>query len=89
MFKCGVVTQTTTRGDGTICWDVANSTVGYTSRALDPAHMSLQLSLIDAETAAAPMGLEYHPDFLAVPPRRTSCSHISTTLSGSRTSPGA
>lgn len=26
--------------------------------------MSLQLSLIDAETATAPMGLEYRPDFL-------------------------
>ncbi|MXW96133.1 MAG: alpha-ketoglutarate-dependent dioxygenase AlkB [Acidimicrobiaceae bacterium] len=26
--------------------------------------MSLQLSLIDAQTTAAPMGLEYHPDFL-------------------------
>ena len=27
--------------------------------------MSQQLALIDTETAAAPMGLEYHPDFLA------------------------
>ena len=27
--------------------------------------MSLQLSLIDTETAAMPMGLEYHSDFLA------------------------
>ena len=34
-------------------------------RALDIKHMSQQLALIDAETPTAPMGLEYHSDFLA------------------------
>ncbi len=38
--------------------------------------MSLQLSLIDAEAAAAPMGLEYHPDFLAASEEDGLLAHI-------------
>jgi len=47
-----------------------------TSRALDLADMSLQLSFIDAEEAAAPTGLEYHPDFLAVAEEDRLLAHI-------------
>ena len=38
--------------------------------------MSLQLSLIDAEAANAPMGLEYHPDFLAASEEDGLLAHI-------------
>ncbi len=38
--------------------------------------MSLQLSLIDAEATAAPIGLEYHPDFLAVVEEERLLAHI-------------
>ena len=38
--------------------------------------MSLQLSLIDAEAATAPMGLEYHPDFLAASEEAGLLAHI-------------
>ena len=38
--------------------------------------MSLQLSLIDAETATAPMGLEYHPDFLVASEEDALLAHI-------------
>ncbi len=38
--------------------------------------MSLQLSLIDTDTAAAPMGLEYHGDFLAVSEEERLLAHI-------------
>ena len=38
--------------------------------------MSLQLSLIDAEVATAPMGLEYHPDFLAASEEDGLLAHI-------------
>ena len=38
--------------------------------------MSLQLSLIDAETATAPMGLEYHPDFLVASEEDRLLAHI-------------
>ena len=38
--------------------------------------MSLQLSLIDAEVATAPMGLEYHPDFLATSEEDGLLAHI-------------
>ena len=37
--------------------------------------MSLQLSLINTETAAAPIGLEYHPDFLAAPEEDRLLAH--------------
>ena len=38
--------------------------------------MSLQLSLIPTETATAPMGLEYHSDFLAVSEEEGLLAHI-------------
>ena len=38
--------------------------------------MSLQLSLIDAEAASAPMGLEYHPDFLGASEEDELLAHI-------------
>ena len=38
--------------------------------------MSLQLSLIDTETAIAPIGLEYHSDFLAASDEDELLSHI-------------
>ena len=38
--------------------------------------MSLQLSLIDSETATVPMGLEYHPDFLADSEEGRLLAHI-------------
>jgi alkylated DNA repair dioxygenase AlkB len=38
--------------------------------------MSLQLSLVDAETAAAPMGLEYHPDVLVAAEEGELLKHI-------------
>ena len=38
--------------------------------------MSLQLSLIDAETATAPMGLEYRPDFLVASQEDELLAHI-------------
>ena len=38
--------------------------------------MSLQLSLIDAEAATAPMGLEYHPDFLVASEEDGLLAHI-------------
>ena len=38
--------------------------------------MSLQLSLIDADTVAAPMGLEYHPDFLDASQEGELLAHI-------------
>lgn len=53
-----------------------NSTVGCTSGALDLVHMSLQLSLMDAGTATAPMGLEYHPDFLDASQEYRLLAHI-------------
>ena len=50
--------------------------MGCTSRALDLAHMSLQLSLIDAKAATAPVGLEYHSDFLAASDEDGLLAHI-------------
>ena len=41
--------------------------------------MSQQLVLIDAETATAPMGLEYHPDFLAVSEEDGLLAHIDSS----------
>ncbi len=38
--------------------------------------MSLQLPLIDAETATTPMGLEYHPDFLDASQEDGLLAHI-------------
>ena len=38
--------------------------------------MSLQLSLINAEACAAPMGLEYHSDFLAVSEADELLAHV-------------
>lgn len=38
--------------------------------------MSLQLSLMDADTATAPMGLEYHPDFLDASQEDGLLAHI-------------
>lgn len=38
--------------------------------------MSLQLSLMDAEAATAPMGLEYHPDFLVASEEDGLLAHI-------------
>ena len=38
--------------------------------------MSPQLPLIDTETAAAPIGLEYHPDFLADSEEDRLLAHI-------------
>ena len=37
--------------------------------------MSLQLPLIDTETGAAPIGLEYHPDFLAASDEERLLAH--------------
>ena len=38
--------------------------------------MSLQLSLIDAEATAAPMGIEYHPDFFDASQEDVLLAHI-------------
>ncbi|WP_419927643.1 alpha-ketoglutarate-dependent dioxygenase AlkB [Candidatus Poriferisocius sp.] len=38
--------------------------------------MSLQLPLIDTETGAAPIGLEYHPDFLAASDEERLLAHV-------------
>ncbi|MCY3863459.1 MAG: hypothetical protein OXG34_12855 [bacterium] len=37
--------------------------------------MTLQLALIDAETPTAPMGLEYHSDFLAASDEERLLAH--------------
>ena len=41
--------------------------------------MSLQMSLIDTETASVPVGLDYHPDFLAVSEEDRLLAHIDSS----------
>ena len=50
--------------------------MGRRSTALDPEGMSMQLSLLAEDTAVAPAGLEYHPEFLSANEEAVLLGHI-------------
>ena len=51
-------------------------TPSSTSRALDPDDMSMQLSLLAEDTAVAPAGLEYRPEFPSANEEAALLAHI-------------